>query len=122
MSVGRSSVRQFRPAGPPLQTPALQVSDDALLVAAGLKPAADEGVPETPKKKRKETATRNRSATDLKMQSKSVLFPKYIWDQLKRRALDEDCSVRFLILKGLRAIETAIDEADMIEDRRRERD
>lgn len=47
--------------------------------------------------------------------------PLYLSDALKRRALDERCSTRFLILKAIRDAGFHINETDMIADGRRVR-
>jgi len=52
----------------------------------------------------------------------TIDLPEYVAKRLKRKALEEDSSVRFLILRAInasRSLRISVDEADMIEDRRR---
>jgi hypothetical protein len=56
-----------------------------------------------------------------RMKSSKMEFPDYLMHALKQRALDDNCSVRFLLLQALRASGFTIDDADMIEDGRRHR-
>ena len=115
--------RQFRPAGDPLP-----VSDDEVLEAAGLRSqeavaavvSGETVAGEVKRKRGRQTVERRaRMASEVKMQSKSLVLPKYVWDQLRVRAAKNDCSMRFLIMKGLRTAQIQIDDEDMNEDRRR---
>lgn len=58
------------------------------------------------------TAAQARMALDL---------PAYLHDALKRRALDERCSTRFVILKALRNAGFDVADGDMVADGRRTR-
>ena len=54
-----------------------------------------------------------------RMKSSKIELPDYVWIALKRRAIDEMCSVRYLVLQSLRANGFIIKDSDMIEDGRR---
>lgn len=50
-----------------------------------------------------------------------VELPAYVFDDIKRRALDGDCSARHIIMKALRSYGVHIADDDMPEDGRRNR-
>ena len=61
-----------------------------------------------------------KSEPDLAPSTRLALdVPIYLSDQLKRRALDERCSTRFIILKAIRAAGFDINDTDLIADGRR---
>jgi hypothetical protein len=55
------------------------------------------------------------------MKTMNLELPDYVMQQLKERAIREDCSVRHLIMKGLAGEGIAIRAPDMIADGRRNR-
>jgi len=56
-----------------------------------------------------------------RMKAMNLELPDYVMQQLKERAIREDCSVRHIIMKGLAGEGIAIRAHDMITDGRRNR-
>ncbi len=70
----------------------------------------------------KKASSMSRGAKPAKTTRVTLDLPDYVAKRLKRKALDEDSSVRFLILRAIntsRSLRISVDDADMIEDRRR---
>jgi hypothetical protein len=53
------------------------------------------------------------------MQRVTIELPRYVVNQLKTRGLKQNCSVRAVIMKSLKANGIPIDPADMVDDARR---
>ena len=56
-----------------------------------------------------------------RMKAMNLELPDYVMRELKRRALQEDCSVRYVIMRSLAAQGVIIHEADLVADGRRSR-
>lgn len=57
----------------------------------------------------------------LDMRRMSLDLPAYVFDDIRRRALDTNCSARYVILKALRSAGVHIKDDDMAIDGRRDR-
>jgi hypothetical protein len=99
-----------------LVKPAAQASAVAQEIAqdAPIEPAR---TPPVPKKgaATKKTAAPAPPQNDLKL---SVMVPRYVGKALRQRAVDDDCTVRHLVLRGLQAIGIDVKEADLNPDAR----
>lgn len=91
---------------------------------------AGEPTPLSPPKAVSEPAPASVDATDdavpsptprVRMKAMNLELPDYVMRELKRRALQEDCSVRYVIMRSLVAQGVIIHEADLVADGRRSR-
>ncbi|MFQ8433264.1 hypothetical protein [Amaricoccus sp. W119] len=91
---------------------------------------AGEQAPPSPPKAVSEPAEVSANATDdafpaptprARMKAMSLELPDYVMRELKRRALRDDCSVRYVIMRSLVAQGVSIHEADLVADGRRSR-
>jgi hypothetical protein len=57
-----------------------------------------------------------------RMKGLKIELPPYAWVDLKKRTAEDMVSLRYFVMDALRAKGIHIDEADMIEDGRRDRD
>lgn len=66
-------------------------------------------------------ATTETDTTEVETTRLAIEVPLYLADQLKRRALDQRCSTRYILLQAIRDAGFEINEADLITDGRRVR-
>lgn len=65
---------------------------------------------------RKTRAERKNDVTDVRL---AVEVPPYLVKEVRKKAFEQGCTVRFLVIKALSQFGLNVDEEDLIEDRRR---